>query len=128
MFLVGDIMDTLTIGTQIAQISYTHKELSKIIQVSKTTSKDVLHGAFDRNLVRDECLFETSGLYGHILLFDHERDIIVIIKDIVASLPILAVSYFPFVFSRHIITKKVVRRRYKSGMYLLGFPLEQKLR
>lgn len=124
MFLVGDKMDTLNIDIQTAQISYTHKELSKTIQVSKTTFKGILHGAFDRDLVRDKCLFETSGLYGHTLLLGHESDIIAKIKDFIASLPILAVSYFPFVFSRYIVTKKVVRRRHKSGMYLLDFPLE----
>jgi len=124
MFLVGDIMDTLTIGTQIAQISSIHKELSKTFQVSIITFKGILHGAFDRNLIRNNCLFETSGLYDHTLLLGHERDIIAIIKDVLANLPILATSYFPFVFSRYIVTKKVVRRRHKSGMYLLGFPLE----
>jgi len=117
-------MDTLTIDTQIAQISSTYKELSKTIQVSKITFKDILHGAFDRNLIRDKCLFETSGLYDHTLLLGHERAIIAKIKDVVANLPIFAVSYFMFIFSRCVATKKVVRRRHKSGMYLLSFPLE----
>ena len=117
-------MYTLNLDTQIAQISFTDKEISKKIQISKIIFKDILHGAFDRDFVRDKRLFETYGLYDHTLLLGHECDIIAIIKDFIANLPILAVSYFPFIFSRYIVTKKIVRRRHKSGMYLLDFPLE----
>lgn len=107
-----------------AQISDANKELPEIIKVSKSSFNDICHGAFDRDLIKDACISEILSLYNITLQLVHERDIIETIQDIIAVLPLLAVRYFPFIFSRYFVTKWVVGRRHKLGMYLLDFPLE----
>lgn len=107
-----------------AQISYVDKELSEIITVSKSSFNNIYHGAFDRGVIKDAYLFEKFSLYDITLQLLPERDAIETIHDIIAVLLILAVRYFPFIFSRYFVTNLVVRRRHKPGMYLLDFPLE----